>query len=85
MRPLLVVFWALVLWGTLYCGLLVHAACVDGPRAALERALSGRDVGAGFLNLALVVVAVVVWSLVGMAVWSRRASEARRGEDGPGR
>jgi hypothetical protein len=75
-RPLLVVFWALVLWGTLYGVVFLHVAFVDGPRAAFERSLSGRDVGAGFLDLALVVVAVVVWSVVGVTVWRSRASAA---------
>jgi hypothetical protein len=85
-QPLLVVFWALVLWGTLYGAVLLYAALEDGPGAALERTLSGRDAGAGFLNLALVVVAVVVWASVGVAVWRSRASAAsRRRGDGPDR
>ena len=81
-QPLLVVFWALVLWGTLYGAVLLYAALEDGPGAALERTLSGRDAGAGFLNLALVVVAIAVWSLVGVTVWRSRASAAprRRGD-----
>lgn len=85
-RPLLVVFWALVVWGTLYCGVFLYAAFVDGPRAALERTLFGRDVGAGLLNLALAGLAVVVWSLVGVIVWNSRASdESKRREDSRGR
>jgi hypothetical protein len=73
-RPFLLVFWALVLWGTLYCGVLLRAAFVDGPRAALAHALSGRDLGAGLLNLALAALAIVVWSLAGVAAWGRRAT-----------
>lgn len=71
-RPLLLVFWALVLWGTLYCGVLLHAAFVDGPRAAIARTLSGRDLGAGLLSLALAALAVVVWGLAGVAAWRHR-------------
>jgi hypothetical protein len=57
---------------------------VDGPRAALERTLSGRDAGAGFLDLALVVVALVVWSAVGVTAWrSRTPAEPKDGGDGP--
>ena len=77
-RPLLVVFWALVFWGTLYAAAFLHAAFEDGPRAALERVLSGPDVGVGFVNLALAALAVLVWGLVVVAVWPSRASPVRK-------
>ena len=77
-RPLLVAFWALVLWGTLYGGVLAHAALLDGPRAALARTLSGPDAGAGFLNLALAALAIAVWGFVAAAVWGNRVSAGPR-------
>jgi hypothetical protein len=75
-RPLLVVFWALVLWGTLYLFVFVHAALDEGPRVFLQRTLSGRDKLAGLANLGLAILAPVVWGLVGLAIWQHRTTAA---------
>jgi hypothetical protein len=81
-RPLLLAFWSLVLWGTLCDLVLIDAAFVEGPRAALHRVLSGGDTAAGYANLALAAVAPVVWGLVGTAAWpARRPTVAGRRED----
>lgn len=76
-RPLLLVFWSLVLWGTLCDLVLVEAACVEGPGAALQRALSDGDVVAAYANLGLAAVAPIVWGLVGIALWPGRPSAGR--------
>jgi hypothetical protein len=87
-RPLLLAFWSLVLWGTLCDLILIEAAFVEGPRAALHRVLSGEDIAAGYANLALAAVAPVVWGLVGTAAWPGRRPtvggrrENRRGGEG---
>ena len=75
-RPLLVVFWVLVLWGTLYDVVLLRAAFVEGPIRALQRTVSGRE--AGLVNLGLAALAPVVWALVGLAVWRSRSLPSRR-------
>jgi hypothetical protein len=77
-RPLLVVFWVLVLWGTLYDVVLLRAAFVEGPIRALQRTVSGRDIAAGLVNLGLAALAPVVWALVGLAVWRSRSLPSRR-------
>ena len=73
-RPLLVIFWALVLWGTLYCAVFLHSAVEEGFAVSLRRTLSGRDAAAGVVNLALAALAPVVWCFVGIALWQNRPS-----------
>ena len=78
-RPLLLIFWCLVLWGTLYGALLLNALVAEGPTTVLQRALSNRDRVAGVANLALAAIAPAVWLMVGIAIWrSRRKSVAQR-------
>ena len=72
-RPLLVVFWVLMLWGTLYDVVLLRAAFVEGPIKAVQRTVSGRDIGVGLINLGLAAFAPAVWGLVGLAVWRSRS------------
>ena len=81
-RPVLLIFWSLVLWGTLYGSLLIHAAATEGLRATLQRILSGRDLLGGLANLTLAAGAAVVWIGVGVAVWHRRHANERRAPDG---
>jgi hypothetical protein len=71
-RSILLTFWSLVLWGTLYAILLIHAAAAEGPRAVLHRVLSGQDALGGCANLALAVAAAVVWIVVAVRVWRER-------------
>jgi len=78
-RPLLLIFWSLVLWGTLYGLILMHAAIREGPRTVLQRVLAGRDLLGGFLNLGLGASAAVVWLGVAIVAWRNRS---RGTEDG---
>jgi hypothetical protein len=73
-RPLLLVFWSLVVWGSIYGLALLYAVVVDGPAEALRQALSGRDHLAGVTNLALAGFAMIVWSTVGVVIWRSRLS-----------
>jgi hypothetical protein len=74
-RPLLLAFWTLVVWGTLYAALFAFAAAAEGPSRALARATTGPDRLVGIANLTLGAFALVVWTLVGAVVWRvRRAS-----------
>ena len=81
-RPVLLIFWSLVLWGTLYGSLLIHAAATEGLRATLQRTLSGRDLLGGVANLTLAAGAAVVWIGVAVAVWRRRHANEHRAPDG---
>jgi hypothetical protein len=83
-RPLLVVFWALILWGTLYGAVFLHSAFEEGLTPALLRTLSGRDAAAGVINLALAALAPVVWCLVIIALWQNRLDAARKRGRGRG-
>lgn len=77
-RPLLLVLWSLVLWGSLYALVLIYGAATEGPRATLQRAMTGRDVLAGAANLGLAATAALVWVGVGVAAWlkaSRRRAK----------
>jgi type VI protein secretion system component VasK len=76
-RLLMLVFWILVLWGTLYGLALMYTIVHAGPSEALRQAQSGRASAAGLTNLALSVLALVVWSLIGVAVWNRRVQRKR--------
>ena len=63
-RPLMLVFWALILWGTLYAGLFVQTVATAGLSEALRQVQSGRDALGGALNLGLAGTAVLVWTVV---------------------
>jgi hypothetical protein len=76
LRPLLFVFWSFVLWGTAYGGVLVYHAVFEGPRAVIQRALSGKDQLAGYVSVGSVFLAIVVWTIVGI-VWSRARARKR--------
>jgi hypothetical protein len=70
-RPLMLVFWSLVLWGTVYGSELALAVVREGPVRALERALSGAS-SLGVLNVGLSGLAALVWSVCGIALYERR-------------
>lgn len=71
-RPLLFVFWTLVVWGTVYAAVFLFAVLADGPRAAVARATAGPDGAVGVANLAVAVLAVGTWSVVGALLLRRR-------------
>jgi hypothetical protein len=71
-RPLLVVFWLLILWGTLYGVVFLDFVAERGAKRAFDQAMSGRDLLAGIGNLALAVGALIVWGIVGFAAWRSR-------------
>ncbi len=71
-RPLLLVFWCLVFWGTAYGLVLLYGAATEGLTVTAQRALSGRDPIAGIANLALAGLAAAVWMLVGAALLTQR-------------
>lgn len=72
LRPLLFVFWSLVLWGTLALVAWIWQALTKGPAATLALALrtATADVW-GVLNVALPAVAAVVWTAIALLAWSR--------------
>ncbi len=78
-RLLMLVFWSLVVWGTVYGIALLPDLLARGP-ARLLRAVLGNDPWTGGLNVLLAATALCVWVLVGLAVW-RRWAERRRSED----
>jgi len=81
-RPILLVFWSFILWGTLYGLVLIYGAVTEGPSATLRRAMSGQDALAGLANLALAGSAVVVWVGVGIGVAQNRLKgKAKRAPD----
>jgi hypothetical protein len=82
-RPILLICRCLVGWGTLYGLTLIDAATTEGPRAALQKATSGRDPLAGFVNLALTGVAAVVWVGAGVAALLGRLRGKGRRAGGP--
>jgi hypothetical protein len=69
-RPLMFVFWSLILWGTLYLVVLVHGAATQGFGETWHQALSGRDRLGGVVNVALAGIAVLVWAVVGVGAGS---------------
>ena len=62
-RPLLLVFWSLILWGTLILTALAWKAAAEGPRVALDAAQAQAD-GWGWVNLALAALALPVWIMI---------------------
>ncbi len=78
-RPLMFIFWSLVVWGTLYGGVFTYRGITQGFAEAWAQARSGRDVFGGVLNIGLALWAMVVWSAASAAVWrARRARRLRR-------
>ncbi len=80
-RLLLFVFWALVVWGTVYGLALLPGLVTQGPARLVRAVLHGGNRWAGSLNVLLAVLALCVWVLVALAVWRRRG-ERRKGEAG---
>lgn len=75
MRPLLLVAWCFVLWGTLLL-LLVAFRMVDlGPGVALRLAFGGGGLYA-WVNASAIALALVAWPT---AYWLRRLSRGARG------
>ena len=81
-RPLLLILWAFVAWGSLLLLVTLGNALRDGVGPALEQLLPARAASAwAWLNALSAALALAVW-LVGAGVyWSRRSSAA---PDGPG-
>jgi hypothetical protein len=77
-RPLLLILWSLVLWGTLYGLILAHAAFREGPRSVLQRILAGGDLPGGLVNLTLAASAAAVWLGVAVAVWRNGLRDRKR-------
>jgi hypothetical protein len=72
-RPLMLVFWTLILWGTMYGCALLYRSATMGPATAVRQALSAPEAGVGLLNVILALSAVVVWVIVAVAAWQRRS------------
>ncbi len=69
--------WLFVLWGTLLALSLAVSVFVIGPRETLFRLLPGRGATAWhYLNTASVLVALMAWTLVGVAVVLSRRGRA---------
>ena len=81
-RPLLLVFWTLVVWGTVYALLFAFATLTEGPSQAFARATDGPDGAFGVANLALAAVAVAVWVAVGLTVARVRSAPTAPDEEG---
>ncbi len=76
LRPLLLVFWALVLWGTvelLWLPFLLLGSGLAGLRTTVNTAVESPPWG--WVNLLLPVVALSTWLLVGVALHRRRPSQ----------
>jgi hypothetical protein len=79
-RPVLLILWTLVVWGTIYGVALLVAVATDGPQATLRRVLSGRDVTGGLVNLASTAMAALAWlaALVTLARSLRKSARRTR-------
>jgi hypothetical protein len=73
-RPLLLMFWLVVGWGTFYGAAFLYAVLGLGPRRAIDQALSGQDVIGGMLNLWLAALAFCVWTIVAVVIGRARRS-----------
>jgi hypothetical protein len=82
-RPLLLVAWGFVLWGTLLALLLPLKALEVGARGALQAALGGESRFFAWANASAIALALVVWpTVVGLHLLSRRGAATRgAGED----
>jgi hypothetical protein len=77
-RPPLLIFWSLVLWGTLYGLILIEAASREGMGTVLQRVLAGPDAPAGLANLTLAGVAALVWLGVAVGLGRIRSRDRRQ-------
>jgi hypothetical protein len=75
-RPLMLVFWMLILWGTLYGSALLYRSVMNGPTAAVRQALSGGDATVGLVSLALSLCAAAVWTALAVGMWQKRRRSA---------
>jgi hypothetical protein len=76
----MLVFWALTIWGTVAAGAIGARVIGGGWAAAVgER---GESVLAAPANFALAGFAVFVWTIVGLALWRRRAERGDLPEEG---
>jgi len=64
-RPLVLVIWAFLLWGTLYGATLAYATATEGP-SALGRVLYGGDPLLGLVSFSAACLAAIVWSIIGV-------------------
>jgi len=71
-RPVVLVLWIAVAWGTLYGLLLLVAIVRQGPSLAFRTALSGDDRIAAAINVATSGLALCVWLLLGLGVLMNR-------------
>ncbi len=71
-RPLLLAFWSLIVWGTLYGAALLYAAILRGPAEAWQQAFSSGDQLAGVVNVSLALLAAIVWVTAGVVTWRAR-------------
>jgi hypothetical protein len=77
-RPLLLIGWTLVLWGTLVAGALVWRSLQVGPLAAVLRLVSGTSSispTVGCANLACAIFAVCVWGTLAALLLRREDRE----------
>jgi hypothetical protein len=77
-RPLLLIAWALVFWGTLVAGAIVWKSVELGPATAIGRLVSGTSTGpptVGYVNLACAVFAVAAWTTLAVLLVKRRRDD----------
>lgn len=77
-RPLLLMGWVLVVWGTLVAASLVWRSVQVGPAAALGPLVSGTSAMPstfGWINLACAVLAVCVWSTLAVLLLRREDAQ----------
>lgn len=77
-RPLLLVFWTLVVWGTVYGALFALAVVTDGPSDALDRATAEPGRIVGIANLSLAAIALGVWAFAGFTLVRLRSDRRSR-------
>jgi hypothetical protein len=74
-RPLLFVYWSLVLWGTWVLMAFVWVLVFDGPREAIAAIGAGERTGPwGWGNAVLAGLATVTWGVL----WMSRSRDHRR-------
>lgn len=81
-RPVLLMLWALVCWGTLVAGAVVWRSFEIGPAAVVRLLVAGTPAvppALGRFSLACAVVAVAVWTTVALLLLRRRRSH--QGDD----
>jgi hypothetical protein len=79
-RPLLLIGWALVFWGTLVAGAIAWRSVELGPATAIGRIVSDTGPpGVGWVNLACAVFAVSVWTTLAILVVKRQRQSDTEG------